>query len=192
MSFLVPPGTYTVKLSAGGQELTTPLVVLKDPNSGGSEAGIRAQTELLKEIAARVNESVDMVNRLETVRAQLASLRSTLRSDSSRQDVRRAADSLDAKLIGVEGELTQLLETGRGQDGVRYPTRLISQLMYLASGISDGEFAPTDQQREVYQMLSGKIRDQRAAFDRLMAQDLEAFNAMLRQKNLAGVIVTAP
>ncbi len=139
-----------------------------------------------------MNDGVEMVNRLETVRAQLAALRNTLRTDSARQDVRTAADSLDAKLVGVEGELTQLLETGRGQDGVRYPTRLIGQLMYLAGGISAGEFEPTDQQREVYQMLSGKIAAQRGAFDRLMAQDVSTFNAMLRQRNLAGVIVTAP
>ncbi len=192
MSILVPPGTYTVKLSAGGQVLTTPLVVLKDPNSGGSEAGIRAQTALLKEISKQVNEGVEMVNQLEVVRAQLAALRNTLRADSSRQDVRAAADSLEAKLVAVEGELTQLLETGRGQDGVRYPARLLSQLMYLADGISAGEFEPTDQQREVYQMLSGKIAAQRAAFDRVMTQELSAFNALLRQRNLAGVIVTAP
>jgi hypothetical protein len=42
-----PPGAYTVKLSAGGRELTQPLTVSKDPNSGGSEAEIEAQMHLL-------------------------------------------------------------------------------------------------------------------------------------------------
>jgi hypothetical protein len=36
MSILLPPGTYTVKLSAAGSELSQPLIVSKDPNSGGT------------------------------------------------------------------------------------------------------------------------------------------------------------
>jgi photosystem II stability/assembly factor-like uncharacterized protein len=191
-SFLVPPGTYTVKLKSGGQELTTQLVVKKDPNSGGSEAGIAAQTALLKEIEGRINEGVDVVNRIEVVRAQLASLRNTLGGDSTTRDIRSGADSLENKLIAVEGELTQLLLTGRGQDGVRYPARLIAKFGYLGYGIAAGEFEPTDQQREVFRLLSDQLRVHRAAFDRLVAQDIAAFNAMLRQRSLAGVILGTP
>src|SRR5258705_10544403 len=33
LSVLVPPGIYTVKLVANGQELAQPLTVLKDPNT---------------------------------------------------------------------------------------------------------------------------------------------------------------
>jgi photosystem II stability/assembly factor-like uncharacterized protein len=188
-TILVVPGTYTIKLKSGGQEQTTQLVVRKDPNSGGSEAGIRAQTELLKQILDRYNEGADIVNRSEILRAQLAGLRNTLAHDSTAKDIRTAADSLEEKVIAVEGELTQLLLTGRGQDGVRYPSKLMSKLGYLAGGISQGEFEPTDQQRQVYQELSGRMQEIRAAFDRLMSQDLATFNALLRARSLGGLIV---
>jgi photosystem II stability/assembly factor-like uncharacterized protein len=191
-SVLAPPGTYTVKLSTGGQELTTQLVVRKDPNSGGSEAGIRAQTELLKEIGVRINEAVDVVNDIEVVRAQLVSLRSTLATDTANRDVRASADSLDEKLIAVEGELTQLLLTGRGQDGVRYPSKLVGQFQYLAGGIGAGEFEPTDQQREVYQALSARLRELRTQYEQVMSRDLPAFKAKLRGRNLQGVISRTP
>jgi hypothetical protein len=188
-TYLVVPGTYTVKLSAGGQEHTTQLVVRKDPNSGGSEAGIRAQTELLKQILDRYNEGADIVNRSELLRAQLVTLRNTLAQDSTARDIRTAADSLEEKVIAVEGELTQLLLTGRGQDGVRYPSMLMTKLGYLAGGISAGEFEPTEQQRQVYQELSARMQQLRAAFDRVMSQDVAAFNALLRTRSLGGVIV---
>ena len=191
-SILAPPGTYTVKLSAGGQELTTQLVVRKDPTSGGSEAGIRAQTELLKEIGARINEAVDVVNDIEVVRAQLVSLRSILATDTTNRDVRVAADSLEEKLIAVEGELTQLLLTGRGQDGVRYPSKLVGQFQYLGGGIAAGEFEPTDQQREVYRELSTRLRELRAQYEQVMSRDLPAFKAKLRGRNLQGVISRTP
>ena len=38
MTLLVPPGTYTVKLTVDGQEFSQPLTVLKDPNAGGNDA----------------------------------------------------------------------------------------------------------------------------------------------------------
>src|SRR5204863_4579422 len=44
ISVLAPPGTYTVKLIAGGQELTQPLTVRKDPNSGGTAPDIQTST----------------------------------------------------------------------------------------------------------------------------------------------------
>ena len=40
VSPLAPPGEYTVRLTVGDQEFTQPLVVLKDPNSTGTEADI--------------------------------------------------------------------------------------------------------------------------------------------------------
>jgi hypothetical protein len=47
MTVLVPPGTYTVKLSVDGQELSEPLIILKDPNAGGTDADIQKQTAML-------------------------------------------------------------------------------------------------------------------------------------------------
>src|SRR4029077_6171860 len=38
MRVLALPGTYTIKLSAAGQELTQPLTIRKDPASPGTEA----------------------------------------------------------------------------------------------------------------------------------------------------------
>ena len=47
LSVLVPPGTYTVKLVAGGVERTAPLTVRKDPNTAGTEEDVAAQTKVL-------------------------------------------------------------------------------------------------------------------------------------------------
>ena len=54
-SVLMPPGTYTVKLSVGGREFRQPLVVRKDPNSGGSEEEIGTQVALLLDLQNDMN-----------------------------------------------------------------------------------------------------------------------------------------
>ena len=75
IDILEPPGTYTVKLSAGGQEFTQKLVVLKDPNSGGSEAEIMEQTQLSLKVKDTFNTAAETVNVIESLRAQIIALK---------------------------------------------------------------------------------------------------------------------
>jgi len=78
---------------------------------------------------------------------------------------------------------------GRGQDDVRWPAKLAAQISYLAGGIASSDFAPTRQQFEVRQLLAQKLQASRTRFDQLVAQDLAQFNALLKQKNIANVVV---
>ena len=55
----VTPGTYTVKLTVGGQVFTEKLVVKKDPNATGTEADIRAQVKIALDIRESLNTVVD-------------------------------------------------------------------------------------------------------------------------------------
>ncbi|HEX9754713.1 MAG TPA: hypothetical protein VGA42_03365 [Gemmatimonadales bacterium] len=188
VSRLVPPGTYTIKLSVAGRESTQLLVVRKDPNSGGSEAEIRERTTLFDEVQRELEGVVDMINRSELVRSQLRSLKATLGGDSVTADVRAAADSLAEKVVGLEENLLQLRITGRGQDVIRYPAKLAEKLAYLAGDISGADYAPTGSQREVARALAEHARSLKSQFDQLMSRDVEAFNAMLRARNLQHIV----
>jgi hypothetical protein len=189
ISVLQPPGSYTITLATGGQVYTQKLELRKDPNSGGSEEEIRAQTALLLQIQADASEAADLVHSIELARSQLVSLKGTLAGDSTRKNIVAAADSLDQKLIAVESDLLQLQLTGRGQDDVRYPMKLITQLGYLAGGIEASDFAPTTQQREVQQMWHTQLAATKGKLDQLVNGDLKAFNAMLAERKVAGVVV---
>jgi len=188
LTVLMPPGTYTVKLSVGGQEYTQPLVVRKDPNSGGSEQEIATQDSLLFDLQSDFGATVGLINQIEMVRSQLVTLRSVLPADRAAADIRAAADSLEQKFITVEGDLHQLRLTGRGQDDVRWPAKLASQIAYLAGGIASSDFAPTRQQLEVRQLLGQQLSASRTRFDQLVAQDLAQFNGLLKQKNIPNVV----
>src|SRR5438034_1360085 len=78
LSILVPPGTYTVKLSVAGREMSAPVVVLKDPNSGGSDAEITEQTKMLLDLRGDVEGAADVINRTEAARSQLQALSRTI------------------------------------------------------------------------------------------------------------------
>jgi photosystem II stability/assembly factor-like uncharacterized protein len=186
VSILAPPGTYTVKLSAGGRDLTAPLTVRKDPNTAGTEADIAEQTRMMFDLRRDLNLAVDNVNQMESVRSQIERL-ATLVDDAS---IRRAGEQLNRQLIDLEMNLIDLRATG-GQDGTRYAAPLISHIGYLAGGLSSADFKPTSQQMEVQKLLAERVRNYTGQLDALVTKDLAAFNEMLRKLNVPNIIASA-
>jgi len=187
MGVLQPPGTYTVKIV--GTSESQPLVLRKDPNtSDATDAALTENVAAVRRIAVDLDSAVTMINALENVRGQLAALKATVSSDSTRKDVVTAADSLDEKLRVVERKLFQTRATGRGQDVLRWPQRISEQLQYLAGEIETSDFAPTESQKQVAELLRAQVRAVKTEFDRVMAADVAAFNAMLQQRKVPNVI----
>jgi len=180
ISVLQPPGTYTARLTVDGVSQTQQLVVRKDPNSGGTEADIAAQTRVVTALREELNTAATAVHRIESARVQLEAL-PRLTTDSA---ARRGAAAMNQKLIDLEMHLVELRMTGQGQDAVRYGSKLISKIGYLANGMASGDFKPTNQHLEVQQLLTEQLRTHVRALDGLMASDLAALNEQLRAKNL--------
>jgi hypothetical protein len=114
LSVVQPPGTYTVKLAAGGRDYTRQVVVRKDPNSTGSEADIAQQVALLGEIKANMGETAQMLNRIETIRWQLQNA-ARVAAGGGANDAKAEVDSLEQKFIDLEANLHQLRVTGRAR-----------------------------------------------------------------------------
>ncbi|HXY31549.1 MAG TPA: hypothetical protein VEI06_12635 [Gemmatimonadaceae bacterium] len=188
-AILAPPGVYSVKLTVAGQDFVQKFRVLKDPSSGGSEAEIRDQTALLRSIHGDLNATIDMINRVEQVRSQLISLKQTFASDSQMADVRGTADSLDQKLRAFEENLMQVRITGRGQDDVRWPSRLSESLFFLGLELGSSDYAPTAQQREAAGLLHGQVKPLQDQLQQLM-QLLDPLNDQLRKKKGGGVVIS--
>jgi hypothetical protein len=190
LGVLAPPGTYSVALTVADQRLVQPLTILKDPNSGGSTEDITAQTAFMTDVTTDLNASVDMINALEIVRSQIAVIKASLSSDTTRKDVVAASDSIDRKMLDVEEQLLQMRITGRGQDIVRWPMKVAEQLMYLAGSAGGSDYAPAAQHREVQQLLRNRVQQIKVQFDQVMSKELEAYKALLRARNIQNVIIS--
>jgi photosystem II stability/assembly factor-like uncharacterized protein len=185
---LAPPGTYTIKLKVGDHEVSQPITVVKDPASGGSDADLKEQAALAADLREDLTRVVDAINAAETVRGQLAFLRSLLPAEGDHKDVREAAEALDKKVIAIEESLFQPRVTGRGQDVLRRPFKLAEQILYLANQVTNADFAPTGPQREVHQLLHDETAKATQQWDAFAAKDVVEFNAMLAEKHLAGIV----
>jgi hypothetical protein len=184
-SVLMPPGRYTVTLQVDGVEQTQSLEVRKDPNSGGTEADIAQQTRMALAVQRDMNDAAAAVARLEGVRVQLETLRRTAGLDAA---LRGALDSLEQRLIAEEMNLVDLRQTGGGQDGVRFGSKLIAKLGYLFNGATSSDYRPTDQHGEVQRLLAGQLQEHLKAIESVMATDLKRVNDRLREKLGAGIV----
>ena len=189
LSVLMPPGTYRVALRVGDSTYAQPLTVIKDPHSVGSVQDVGQQVAMLERIKADVDSTADMINALQWARKQLHDLRHVLESAPRDAGVRAAADSLEQQLIAVEGPLHQLKLTGRGQDDCRYPAQLLTRLLYLADGVSQGDYPPTTQAGAVLSDLERRMGAIRGRYDQAITRDVGGFNAMLQQQGIGDVIV---
>jgi photosystem II stability/assembly factor-like uncharacterized protein len=192
MTVLAPPATYTVKLIAGGQELTQPLTVRKDPNSGGSDADIQTLTATLRDLQKDLETVADMVNTIEVVRSQLINLIRLTQGGRDGAAVKQAADAFEKKLLDIEDKLIQRRYTGQGQDTTRWPSMLVSKITYLGNGMAGSDEAPTAQAREVHQDFKKQIAALQQQLSGVLEKDLTEFNRMLRDRGIQNVIGRVP
>jgi len=180
LAILAPPGSYRVKLSVGGRELTQPLTVIKDPHSGGTEADIQAQMTTLFELGRDMDRAADLVNATEMARSQIEALVKVVDD----QTITKAADALNQKLIAVEENLVELrVRAGGG-------SKLARKLSYLASELASSDFKPTNQQLDVQKLLEERLATCQGQLDAVRARDLPVFNELLRQRKVPHIITT--
>ncbi len=190
VAVLAAPGTYTVKLILGETELSQELVVRKDPSSAGSDTEVTAQVETLLEIREDINTVVAMVNEIEWVRKQIRDLDEMLAEKEAVEEILEAGKALDEKLDALEGRFFELRMSGGNarQDTLRWRRRLYSKLTSLAGYIGGSDFPPTTQQMEVYQLYQEQLEESQRELNELREEDIAAFNQLLRDKGIPGVI----
>jgi len=188
--FLVAPGTYTVKLRVDGQEFSQSLLIKKDPHSEGSVEDIKKQIRLQMAIRQDLNTVSDMIIQIEWMRRQCYDLKDVLKAGQREKDVLEAIDDFDKKLCSIENELFQPIIAEGDTKSFRYPQKLYFKLSVLAEDVAkDVDLAPNKQQGEVYAVLNKRLAVQKERYQKLLAEDLPAFNSFLQEKRLAGIVV---
>ena len=160
------PGNYKAILNVDGKEVTQSFTLLKDPNTAGTIKDIKAQFKFLMTIRETINENVALINKVED-------LRFSLQNDYETRDEEKAARDMDVRLYEIESHLFDVKLTGAREDAFRNPTKIYGRLSALGSDLTryGADFKPTNQQVEVYEVLSDRLKKQQAAFDVLMEND---------------------
>jgi len=152
------PGTYQVRLTTGGQTLTQSLRIVADSRSQGTVADLQEQFDLLIRIRDKVTEVHDAVNDIVKMRKALA----------SRKDA--ASVKLDAALEAVQKELVDLRFVGYDDQMLVFDLKLNNRMAALQGYVSQGDYAPTEQQYGVFRVVSSLVDAALARYAALKAQ----------------------
>jgi hypothetical protein len=185
---VVPPGRYQVRLTAGGQTLTQPLEVRKDPRLATADADFVQQYDLRRKIRDKLTETHDAIGRIRDVREQVRSAAERSKAAGGRGEVATAAEALDKKLTAVEEALYQT-KNQSSQDPLNFPIRLNNKLAALARAVESADGPPTDQASTVYDDLVGKIDAQLSALAQVLSADLTSFNRLVREQDVPAVVI---
>jgi hypothetical protein len=142
---MVLPGTYTAKLTVGGQAYTQPVTVVPDPRLSVPAAALAEQFHLQERMVTGITATYHGVNYIQQLRAALASRTSEAAGKPAAAQISGAAQALDAALAPLGGSASALGIAHR-DFGRRLNDLLIGDAQPTASVIAgvDGPCASVD------------------------------------------------
>jgi photosystem II stability/assembly factor-like uncharacterized protein len=181
----VMPGQYTVRLTAGGQAYTQPLVVKMDPRVKTPGAGLLEQFTLSMKIYTDLRASITAAEQLQDLRNQLTDRKAHAEGATAATLV-----SFDTKAVALEGQAGGPSGGRRSRPGPDTLNSVNGQLIALMNSLQEADVTPTTQ-------MAAAVADRRRALAVLMGhwatlrqKELPALNAELKQAGLAQVALT--
>ena len=185
----VVPGTYQVRLMAGGRSQTQSFDVQKDPRLATTQADYQKRFELHLKIRDKLTETHDAIVRIRDVRDQLKAVAERAKTVVPKDTtIAAASKALTTRLTAIEEALYQT-KNRSNQDPLNYPIRLNNKLSQITGVVASADAAPTDQSYQVYDDIAGKIDVELKRLKDLIATDLAAFNQLVREKEVPAVVV---
>ena len=181
----VMPGSYTAKLTVGGQAYTQPFAVKMDPRVRTSLADLTQQFKLSKQLYDDVAEESQSLDQIRALQRQIEQVRERAGNGS----VKDAIEAFNKRVTAIEG--------GAGGRGMRFaapggPDTLASvrgALSMLLGVMQGADVAPTTQAvaaaNDRRQALATLLDRWRALKD----HDLVSLNAQLKQAGLQEITV---
>jgi photosystem II stability/assembly factor-like uncharacterized protein len=190
---LVPPGTYTVKLTAAGKAVTAPLRVAPDPRGDLPAATLAAQAAFALKVRDDVSRVTDLVNQIRSVRDQLKARTSALevrKSDPRIADLIKDSETAIKKMDDLEDKLQNpAAEVVYDILAMRGGTRLYSRLAFLQLSAVDGDGAPTAGMTQVLTDEEGTLTQLDAQTKQLLDNDVATLNSRASELRIPFIVI---
>jgi photosystem II stability/assembly factor-like uncharacterized protein len=177
----LPPGNYTVRLTADGQELKAPLRIQRSPLIPEvTDADLRAQYAFGKQVRDKTNEAQKAVIEIRRVKSQLDDRYTRAKDDAQ---LKTKGETLRSNAFAVEQSVYQV-KNQSGQDPLNFPIRVNNRLANLLSMAERGDGPPGTYMPEILSILSKELSGYQASLEKVWKVDLTAVNAELARLKL--------
>ena len=168
------PGDYQVRVTALGKTETQPLKLELDSRSHVTVAQLQEQFRFASQVRDQVSQADEMVIAIRKINKEAKERAERVKDES----VVSAGASLRDKLSTLEEEIYQVRNRAN-EDPLNFPIKLNNQIAALARAIETGDNPPTDQEYEVFKVLSARLETIVTRYQQALKNDLSRFNSLL-------------
>jgi hypothetical protein len=181
----VLPGTYTVRIVAGGTQGDAPLRVLPDPRTPTTLAQMRESFDLTMQLRAEFSRTGKEIQALRALQDGLAKAAKPARSRDTQQAIAQMQQTTSTALAGL-----YIADAQSWEDTLREPPQLYERIANLGGGLNGSDYAPTQGQRDLAAAIQTDFTQAIAADDTLFGARLQALNALLQRDHLSPISVS--
>ena len=177
----VLPGTYTVRMTKGGEAYETKVPVELDRRATYTVADRKLQYDAAMRVRALFGEESALMDRIQAVRGPLGERQSEAKSPALQKQITDFQGKVDA----VRKRIVATTEGG----AITGEERLREHTDNLYGAILSYDGAPAAYQLERIDVLQAEFEDIRKQFDSLLASDLPPLNSALQGAGLQAIEV---
>jgi len=169
------PGEYQVTLNVNGDVETQSFKILPDPRAEVSIADMQKQYDFITSINETVDKAHQSIKKIRKINGKLDAFAKQYKDDARVETLVEKAKKMKEDFGEIEKALYQT-KNRSNQDPLSFPIRLTNKLAHLNSLVSIDDFPPTEQDISVKNEMTTKINAQLNAFDKLVDEEMKAFN----------------
>ena len=183
--YRVAPGRYQVRLTVGASVQTQPLDVRQDPRLNTPAAEVAARDSLARAVNGRIAEVHDALLQLRDVREQITKFVERTRDRPAGAAIGARGKAILGALDRLEPQLST--KAANGQDVINYRNGINAQFAFLLGNVEQNDVV-TGPSRERFAELERAWAQLRGEVNAVVGRDVAAFNALLREGRVDGVI----
>ncbi|WP_323787354.1 VPS10 domain-containing protein [Psychroserpens sp.] len=177
------PGTYKVHLNVNGTAFPQAFNIVADQRAESSQADMQKQFDFITDVNKTMDDAHKSIKKIRNIKEQLSAFETQYKGNADLKDLLDKAEKLKEDFTKIEEALYQT-KNRSGQDPLNFPIRLTNKLGHLNALVGMGDFAPTDQDIAVKNELTSEIKVQLDTFNRLISDEISAFNTAFNTKQL--------
>ena len=177
------PGNYTVSLEFNGQQQSKEFTILKDPRAEVELAEMKQQFDFVNKVNTTVNEAHKAIKNIRSINTKLADFEKNYGDMGETKELLAEVKALKKEFSDIEKALYQT-QNRSNQDPLNFPIRLTNKLGHLNRLVTINDFPPTAQDEAVRIELTAEVEKQMEHYNKLISEDLEAFNTVFAKLNL--------
>ena len=174
------PGTYKVRLTYNNEVMSKDFKILKDPRLSNTQNDYLEQFNFLISVRDQVSISNQSIVDIRKIKKDLQYI---IDKSSDNKQLISLINEFSNKLSVIENKIHMTKNQSR-QDPLNYGIRINNRLAFLMADSQRGDFPPTDQSIEFFNVIKEELNYELASFNKVLNTYVSQINNMIEDNNI--------